>query len=411
MDLTLSIVTLMGRVFWDTLTSPSFIIIYCLLFLITNRQYKRLEEMSARSGDHHPQHLRATLISVGLGLLGGLLGSLILVMVGIDLCRVNILPLWVAALILMMISPRFLCFAYAGGVLAVISLITGYPQMDISQLMALVAVLHMVESLLILLNGHLNPVPVYVKRKDRLVGGFNLQKFWPIPLLALASTGLLADPAALPPMPAWWPLLKSYSAAVPGQNYILLPVLAVLGYGEITTTAAPGQRVRKSSAYLLLFSLILLALSIGSSYRPELLWPAALFAPLGHEMVIWIGTRQERDQAPVYVAGGSGLMLLDVAAGSPAYRAGLRSADRILTVNGYRIEDYRHLEWIAQQGSGHYEIEASRQNTVYHTAIKCPPSREWGLTPVPEAGVSRYLFLQDDKFFSLLSRLKHLFTR
>jgi len=404
LDLVLSILTLMGRVFWETLTSPSFLLIYLLLFLITNWQYKRLEDMSASPRRYHPLHLRATLVSVLLGLLGGVMGSTILVLVGIDLSRVNILPLWITALLLMMISPRFLCFAYAGGILAIISLVTGYPQMDIPQLIALVAILHIVESLLIALNGHLTPVPVYLKRESQVVGGFNLQKFWPIPLLALASTGLMADPGALPPMPSWWPLLKTYSSAVPGQNYILLPVLAVLGYGEITTTAAPGQRVRKSSSYLLLYSLILLAISIGSSYRPSLVWLAALFAPLGHEMVIWLGRQQEKSQTALYVPAASGLLLLDVVPNSPAYKAGLRSGDLILKVNGQSIDHHHELLWLIQQYHN-FHIEASRHGTVYQTNLKCPRSKDWGLTPVPEAGVTRYLALEEGTFFDLVRRL------
>lgn len=407
----MSILTLMGLTFWNAFTSPSFIIIYCLLFLITNQQYKRLEEMSARPRQYHPLHLKATFISVGLGLLGGGIGSLLLVIIGVDISRVNILPLWVVALILMMISPRFLCFAYAGGVLAVISLVTGYPQMDIAQLMALVAVLHMVESLLILLNGHLSPVPVYVKRSDRLVGGFNLQKFWPIPLLALAGTGLFGDPGSLTPMPAWWPLLKSYSAAMPAENYILLPVLAVLGYGEITTTAAPSQRVRKSSVNLMLFSLILLVLSIGSSYHPELLWAAALFAPLGHEFVIWMGTRQEIKRPAIYTADETGLMILDVVPGSPAYRAGLRMEDRILAINGQRIDSYQELIGILQQGPGYCEIKVSRRDDVFYTTIKSSFSADWGLTPVPDSGTSRYLSGQESKLLDLFKRLRHFLTR
>lgn len=411
MDLVLSILILMWRVLKDTFTSPSFLLIYFMLFLITNWQYKRLEDISARSHSYHPFHLRAALVSVGLGLLGGVIGSIILVLVGIDLSRVNVVPLWIVALLLMMISPRFLCFAYAGGVLAVISLLTGYPEVDIPQLMALVAVLHSVESLLILLNGHLDPVPVYVKRENQVVGGFNLQKFWPIPLLALASSGMLADPGALPAMPSWWPLLKSYSTVVPVTNYILLPVLAVLGYGEMTTTGTPGQRVRRSSGYLLIFSLILLGLSISSSYYPALVWPAALFAPLGHELVIWLGSRQERGQAPFYVAGGPGVLLLDVVSNSPAYLAGLRSADRILLVNGQRIENYSDLLGVMRQEISHYDIEASRLGSIYHTTLRCPLVKDWGLTPVPEAGITRYLTIQEGTFFDLLSRLKRLITR
>lgn len=404
MDLVFSILALMGSVLKDTFTSWSFLLVYVLLFVVTNWQYQRLEDVSARSRRYHPLHLRATLVSMGLGLLGGIIGSLIMILVGIDIGRVNILPLWAVALLLMMISPRFLCFAYAGGVLALIGLTTGYPQMDIPQLMALVAVLHMVESLLILCNGHLNPVPVYLRREGQVVGGFNLQKFWPIPLLVLASTAM-ADPAVLPSMPDWWPLLKSYYAAVPGQNYILIPVLAVLGYGEITTTAAPARRVRRSSAYLLLFSLILLALSIASSYHPALVWLAAIFSPLGHELVIWLGTRQEKSQPPLYVPDAPGVMLLDVAPNSLAWRAGLRSGDKILMVNGQPTDYRQDLGWIIKQGSGYFDIKAARQGQAFDTSIQTPPARDWGITPVPDAGVRRFLTIQDETLFAALRRL------
>lgn len=399
-----SILALVGSLLKETFTSWSFLLVYILLFVITNWQYQRLEDMSARSRRYHPLHIRATLVSMGLGLVGGIIGSLILILVGVDISQVNILPLWVAALMLMMISPRFLCFAYAGGVLALISLTTGYPRMDIPQLMALVAVLHMVESLLILWNGHLNPVPVYLRREGQVVGGFNLQKFWPIPLLALASTAMAA-PGALPPMPDWWPLLKSYSAAVPGQNYILISVLAVLGYGEITTTAAPAKRVRRSSAYLLLFSLILLALSVASSYHPSVVWLAAIFSPVGHELVIWLGTRQEKNQPPLYVPDAPGVMLLDVVPGSPAWSAGLRTGDKILMVNGQPTDYRQDLGWIIKQGTGHFAIKAARQGQAFDTVLQTPPARDWGITPVPDAEVRRYLTIKEDTLFDVVRSL------
>src|SRR5690606_41661119 len=85
------------------------------------------------------------------------------------------------AIALMMVHPRFICSAYAGGILSVTHLLFGWPGLSVPAIMALVAVLHLVESLLILLHGPTGATPVYVRRPDgRVVGGFTMQKFWPI---------------------------------------------------------------------------------------------------------------------------------------------------------------------------------------------------------------------------------------
>jgi len=292
LQLLLSILSLMGRVLLESFSSWPFLMIFVLLFIIVVWQYKRLEEMSVIKPSPG-RYLRSALISSLLGILGGVLGSLCLILIGIDLTNIAIMQLWLAALILMLINARFLCFAYAGGFLSLLYIFTGYPDLDVPQLMGLIAVLHMMESLLILANGSYNPLPVYVKIGGELRVGFNLQKFWPIPLVALMSSGMLADPGTSINMPDWWPLLKGYSAMAPAQNYVLLPVLAVLGYGEICTTSKPAQRVRKSAFNLLLFSITLLILAVLSSRWSPLLLITALFAPLGHEAVIWLGKLEE----------------------------------------------------------------------------------------------------------------------
>jgi hypothetical protein len=193
----------------------------------------------------------------------------------------------------MLLNPRFLCFAYAGGVLSLVHLFTGYPDLDVAQLMGLIAILHMIESLLILSNGSYNPLSVNVKIGQEIRTGFNLQKFWPIPLVALMSSGIIPDTGSAISMPDWWPLLKGYSTMISDQNYVLLPVLAVLGYGEVCTTTEPWRRVKKSAFNLFIFSIILLILAVLASRWSSLLLAAALFAPLGHETVIWLGKREE----------------------------------------------------------------------------------------------------------------------
>lgn len=412
METILAVAALMAQKMLETLTTPIFLTIYLLLFAIVAWQYKRIEDMSGQLlNTTRRNFMGAAVMSTLLGLGGGILGSLLLVLVGIDLYRIGIMQLWILALLLMFINPRFLCFAYAGGLLALFSLIVGYPDIDIPQLMGLVAILHMVESALILANGHLDSVPVYVKKGGQVRGGFNLQKFWPIPLVALFSVGYTEIGASGVAMPEWWPLIKGYSGIGGHQTYILIPILAILGYGEITTTSDPRSKAAESARHLFLFSFSLLVLSFLASRWNAFLWMAALFSPLGHELVIWMGMRAESNRVPRYVSPTEGVMVLDVRPRTPAARAGLESGDIILSVNGMPVNHKRELEDILKWGWQGLALHVQRQDQHLTISLDRSEAGPIGIVAVPESYASRYLSLQEDTIFNAARRWWHRFKR
>ncbi|MCF6944235.1 hypothetical protein, partial [Klebsiella pneumoniae] len=58
--------------------------------------------------------------------------------------------------------------------------------LDIPALLALVAVLHLAEALLIRLQGATFANPLFIEgKRGKLVGGYQMQVFWPIPLFLL----------------------------------------------------------------------------------------------------------------------------------------------------------------------------------------------------------------------------------
>lgn len=404
MEQALEVLFMMGRVIMATFTSPLFILLYLLLFILIAWQYKRMEDLSANLvGARRRQYLPAALASTLAGLLGGILGSILLVLVGIDLNNIGIVQLWVIAILLMLISPRFLCFAYAGGILAILSLLTGYININIAHMLALVAILHLVESLLILLNGHFLAVPLYVKKKKTVLGGFNLQKFWPIPLIALVSMGYTA-PSSGVTMPSWWPLLRDYTGFFSDQTYSLLPVLAILGYGEISTTSTPAERARQSSFRLFIYGLILLLLALFASRWQGLLVVAALFSPFGHELVIWLSMREESNKEPLYVKTATGLRVMDIIPGSPAQSAGILSQDIMLSINGENIaESAAALDLLREQEAN--IIQIMRKDTMLTLSLKLKPGQQSGIIPVPLQGRGGHLVIKEDSIFDLARRL------
>ncbi|RYD07115.1 hypothetical protein N752_00605 [Desulforamulus aquiferis] len=140
---------------------------------------------------------------------GGVIASYLMLVIGLTLSGSGLLYLWPLAILLMLIDARFLCFAYAGGILAFSSLVFGWPNVSVPQVLGLVAILHMVEAFLIYVSGHQGAVPTFIKNTEgKVVGGFALQKFWPIPLTAWWWLGRLPCLTAVWVCPSGGPLSR-----------------------------------------------------------------------------------------------------------------------------------------------------------------------------------------------------------
>lgn len=353
------------------------------------------------------------LAAVAYGTIGGLVGSILIVTVGLSLNGSSLLYLWPIAVLLMFINPRFLCFAYAGGVLSLSNLIFGFPSLNIVQVLALVAVLHMVESALILVSGHLGAVPAYFRTPGgRLVGGFNLQKLWPIPIVVLSVAG---SPISFSSMPGWWPLLKTtFSGGPEYLAYGLIPVVACLGYGDLAISHNPNRKSRLSALYLGIYSIILLFLSFLSQYLRPAAFIAALFSPLGHELVIFLGKELELKGKPLYVPTDKGVRVLDVLVDTPFWRAGVRSGDVILSINGREISsETLPVNFLTEER--YCEVEFLHgQDQVYKrgTAAVLEGQEILGFIPAPDSLEKTYLDLGAKRTFGqFLKRLGRRFNQ
>lgn len=367
-----------------SLLSPLFWVVVAVVAL----QYRRLAAVRESFLGPVPGGIWSEVaLAVGVGVLGGLVGSVVLVFIGLTLTEVGLVYLWPLALLLMLINVRFLCFAYAGGLLAVSNVLFGVPQLNVPQVLSLVAVLHMVESFLIMISGHAGAVPAFFRnREGRVVGGFVLQKFWPIPIVALVVAGQAPPDEAVIQMPDWWPLLKpGIDAGRDELIYVLVPLVAGLGYGDLVLTRTPREKSYVSSLHLALYSMILLVLALLADRSRLLALLAAAFSTLGHEAVVRIGRNLEMKGHPLYVSRPGGLLILDVAPGTPAWGAGLRSGDMLVSVNGLPVRDRPSLE--TALGLGFYPVELaflSGSERRYRRELIFLRGEPLGLLPVPE---------------------------
>lgn len=368
-------------------TDPGFLPAMALVVVLVALQYRRMESVREsmfgvkRSGGVWKDTLAATLF----GLAGGLIGSVLIIIIGLPLTGSTsvFMLLLIVAVLLMLINPRFLCLAYAGGIVSLFYILTGWPPVNIFQLLALIALLHMVESILIFFSGHLGAVPSFFKSGGRIVGGFTLQKFWPIPLVALTVAGYSLSQEVQGNMPGWWPLIK------PGEEgktlffeYALVYVVAGLGYGDLAIAHNPREKSKLSAFYLAIYSIILLVLAVSSQFLQVLAPVAALFSPLGHELVIYLGKKIELGGKPLYTPSARGIKVLDVLSDSTAWHMGIRSGDVLIAVNGITVRE--RWDWGYALGSNPYslEIEFLQGGRSYRRGIAHRGNRPLGILPI-----------------------------
>ncbi|KUO50354.1 MAG: hypothetical protein APF76_11650 [Desulfitibacter sp. BRH_c19] len=373
------------RSFAYLILSPFF---WVIVFLI-GMQYRRIaKQKEVLFGVKDETVWQQVTVAILYGILGGIFGAFLMIIGGITITNIGIGYLWAVAIFLLFVSPRFLCFSYAGSIISLSYLMFGWPVIEVAHLMGLVAILHLVESFLILVSGHLGAMPVYTKNhKGETVGAFTLQKFWPIPIVALmVVTGVPAGETV--PMPDWWPLIKSLEQPFEAGKgyYAMLPVVAALGYTDLAMTMNPQQKSYHTAALLSIYSVVLFILAVIASHYIYLAILPALFGALGHELTIYLGKKNQMQGKPLYVSSEVGVKILDVMTGSPAMKMGIRSGDIVLSINNMKVENRYHMAALLQTLYNFVEIEylKSGDNRIYRETLWIKPGKSFGVIPVPE---------------------------
>lgn len=284
------------------------------------------------------------------GLLAGLIATVIMTAVGVTFYKsAGIEYVILLSFIFMFINPRYVCLSYSGGILSVVSLLAAYfagssqiwsdihgvLDFDVTVLMVIVALMHLVEAGLMVIDGDNSSVPVFMKKGDKVVGGFIMQRFWILPVLFYAfikSSGAAGDVIQTP---SWWPVIKPQLSHDILKNLIVsaMPIFAILGYGDFAVTEKPQKKVKRSAAGLLFFSASLFGLSMLSLKYYAFKYVAAIFAPLCHEAIIIYQRYVEFKGKPVFVHRDDGVMILDTVPGAPSEKMGLSSGDLIVSIN------------------------------------------------------------------------------
>ncbi|WP_410770702.1 PDZ domain-containing protein [Fontibacillus sp. BL9] len=286
------------------------------------------------------------------GLLAGIGISLVSAFVGMTLTIEGILCIWIVTVLLLLIRVRYLCLAYSVGLLGVIQFgLNLFPaftgsgwvaesvrivrELNIPALLCLVGLLHLAEGLLVRWQGAAFAGPLFYEgKRGKLVGGYQMQSLWPIPLLLLIPAQTTGG--VLP----WTPLFGG-DAWQGGFALVALPI--VIGFSEMTTGMLPKAKAKITSGRLLGYGIVIIALALLANWWSPLILLAGLAAFLLHEGLVWYSRFEEQQLSPLFVHPQGGLKVLAVLPGSPAEELGIQAGESIVRVNGMPVPTKEEL--------------------------------------------------------------------
>jgi hypothetical protein len=348
------------------------------------------------------------------GWIGGLAVSVVMAFIGATIQAEAVIFLWAVSLLLLFIRVRFLCWAYAIGVIGILQAVwmmipalstvdgllwlkASLLQLNMPSLLALIAILHVVEAILIRLKGAKTGTPMfYESKRGKIVGGYHLQGFWPVVLFLVVP--LQGSGSVLP----WTPLLggELWSG---GWTIIGFPMM--IGFADITLSRLPQEKARLSSNLLLLYAgaVLLLALLAYLGPVPTLIASAGCIAL--HEGLRLFSRWDESNRQPYFAHDQRGLKILGIIPGSSADDLGMEAGEIIHKVNGLPIGSRQDLHQALQMNSAFCKLEIlnlAGENKFLKRAMFSGEHHQLGIILVPDQDALYYAEERQSHFLGYL---------
>lgn len=338
------------------IVEPSYafiLIMMAIVFYMKNKKSAVMEKMIL--GKNSISAFELTISQIVMGIIGGVLASIALTFLGVTFFDFsNIFIIFIISIGLMFFNPKLVCFSYSGAILGLISSMMYFLSLalekpginilkiDVASLIALVAVMHMVEGILVFFDGKRGAIPVFSGRDKKIIGGFAYKRQWILPMILLlmvqATQGLSGQGGV--EVPQWWPLVNHRKNVELFLTVTIgaLPIFAGLNYSTITFTKSKEKKPRFSGAIIFGYGAFLILLSALGDINPIMDVALLLIMPISHEFMLYIDRNSEKQGKVKYFSTEEGVCVLEVAPNSAAKKLGLKVGDLILEVNNVKVD-------------------------------------------------------------------------
>lgn len=242
------------------------------------------------------------------------------------------------------------------------------PTIDLINLYLFIGVSHTVQGLVMYLDRKRGFVPVLFSSQSVIRGGFRISKTYLVP----SAVGFYA-----------------MTGSILGTSVFYLTLIQMFAVKETVMTFSKKQAIKALSSIRIFIGSLILIISYAVSFSLSFIYILIPLVPFLLFLERMIFAYLESRRAPYYVSDEESIVVLEVRENTPAYQSGLRSGNRILSLDGREKPTYKSL--LAFMGTLHYERGVNltvrdENDEEKEIAFRIRPGMSTGIIIVPPAG-------------------------
>lgn len=322
--------------YFSIFASPQVLIMLILLIVFFMKNMKEAGLRRIVLGESEDSPLVLTLYQIISGVAGGFIISLLAGVFNIGFY--SYMEVQIIFILTVFSITRFSAYVNLG-INVVVVFLAGYLlerevilAQDFVNLYLFIGLIYMVHGVMMILDWKRGFMPVLFSRKGTIRGGFKVQKLYFVP----AAVGFY-----------------SASGTILGSSVFYLMLLHLFQVEETVMTFGKKEAMQVLSGLKILTGVLILVGAYIISFFMESVYLLIILGPLLIYLEKMAFRLLESRRKPCYVSEDKKIMVLEVREGTPAYRSGLRSGNRILALDGKENPSYKSL--IAFMGTLQYE--------------------------------------------------------
>lgn len=399
------------------LENPIFLLTLAVIGVIFYKRNLNIErEQEYIVGEKVNSALELTFSQLTVGIIGGIVASMLLFILGVTFNDNSAIEaLFILSFILMFYKPRMICFSYSGAILGLGALIIScifngvmnYKIININtvSLISFVAIMHLIEGVMVILDGYRGAIPTFKVKKGKIIGGFKLSRNWLVPtvLIMFSVNKSLNDEITVSNLATKLGMLDIKTLG--SMALFAMSLYAMVGFKAKTFTLSKENKAKESGEIIIFYAIILLVLAQLSRVNIYFEVSSLLLMPIVHEAMLSYQRYRENNREYTYISD-DGISVLDFLPNSPLRSIGIESGDRIISVNGFKVREERDIIRIKNEYYGIITLELLKRNgSIELHEVNLRENEKLHLILVPNS-LDKLNRNEENKFEEVLKRLK-----